>query len=100
MRCLFPHKWTRSIINVQCATAYRKCVRCGTMQRGTFERFWDEISWETIRERSYAESRKEWIVRRPSSTIDQLAHSLRLRRSRMNDRAGIRRTIGPGLRET
>jgi len=85
MRCLFPHKWARSVINVQSAIAYRTCVRCGTMQRGIFDRFWDDISWETIRERSYVKSQQAKIVRRPSSRLDQLAHSLGLRRSRTSD---------------
>jgi len=86
MRCLFPHRWARSVINVQRATAYRRCMRCGTMQRGIFKHFWDGISWETIRERSYVDAQNNSIVRRPSSSLEQFGHSLRLRHSRMSDK--------------
>jgi len=94
MRCLFPHRWTRSVINVQRTVAYRRCIRCGTMQRGIFNHFWDDISWETIRERGYLEAQNKRIVRGPSSGLEQLGHSLRLRRSRMSDKAKSRERSG------
>ena len=80
------------------------------MQRGIYDPFWRDIAWETIRERAFigpahvemaSESDYAWdaiierdripldriqFVRKPSSRLDQWAHSLRLRRSRATDR--------------
>jgi len=97
MRCLFSHRWGRSIINVQFSRAYRTCARCGTMQRGVFDRFWDDISWETVRERTYIESQAIRIVREPVSRLGRLAHSFWLRRSRTGDgRQSLTRTVFRG----
>jgi len=111
MRCLFAHKWIRKVPNVRSALPVRTCERCGTMQRGIYDPFWRDIAWETMRERAYTKSVQiqiarlpaspwETIVaranvtwervrffRKPSSWLDQLTHSLRLRRNRMTDRA-------------
>lgn len=110
MRCLFAHKWIRKVPNVRSALPVRTCERCGTMQRGIYDPFWRDIAWETMRERAYTKSVQiqiarlpaspwETIVaranvtwervrffRKPSSWLDQLTHSLRLRRNRMTDR--------------
>lgn len=64
------------------------------MQRGIYDRFWDYMVWETMRERTYIKSQQLNIVREPSSRLDRLAHTLRLRRSRMSDRTSAdRRTL-------
>jgi len=80
------------------------------MQRGIYDRFWKDISWETLRERAYTKSVQIQIAREPSfpwetlrehahialgkvrfarktsSRLDQLAHALGLRRTRKSDR--------------
>jgi len=110
-RCLFTHKWVRKASNVRSVLPYRTCERCGMMQRGIYDPSWRDIAWETMRERAYTKSMQiqiarqpssPWetiverayitpeqvqIVRKPSSRLDQLTHSLGLRRSRMSDRA-------------
>lgn len=99
-RCLLTHKWaigTEFNVRspgpyVKSVLPYRTCERCGTMQRGIFKALWRDISWETIRERTYIKSQQRLIVRRPSPRLDQLAHTLGLRRSRMSD-GGIRKTL-------
>jgi hypothetical protein len=82
------------------------------MQRGIYDPFWRDINWETMRERAYTTSAQiqvarqpsvpwetmaerayvTWegikVVRKPSSWLDELTHSLGLRRSRMSDRRG------------
>lgn len=105
MRCLFKHKWgspkavsvTASVRYVRTVHYYRTCKRCGTMQRGIYDRFWNYSVWETMRERSYIKSQQLNIVRQPSSRLDQLAHTLGLRRSRMSDRTSAgKRTVQIG----
>jgi hypothetical protein len=78
MSCLFIHKWGSKIFD-STAFYYRTCERCGTMQRGIYG------NWETMRESIYIKSQQIRIVRKPSSWFDRLAHTLGLRRSRMND---------------
>ena len=80
------------------------------MQRGIYDTFWRDITWEDLRESVYSksaylqsgrESSSSWekmiervyitpekvrFARRPSSWIDQLTHSLRMRRTRASDR--------------
>jgi hypothetical protein len=64
------------------------------MQRGIYDRFWNYLIWETMRERTYIKSQQLKIVRERSSRLDQLAHTLGLRRSRMSDRTRAeRRTV-------
>jgi len=84
IRCLFAHKWVRKESNIRSVLAYRTCERCGMVQRG-FDIFEGDISWETIRERADIDWERIQFVRQPSSRLDQLAHSLGLRRSRMSD---------------
>lgn len=108
-RCLFTHKWIRKASNLRSAVPYRTCERCGTMQRGIYDSFWKDISWETIRERAhstlaqiqvaespsfgweplreraYVTPERIRFVRKPSSRLNRLAHSLGLRRSRVSD---------------
>jgi len=79
MSCLFKHKWGRKIFDGS-AFYCRTCERCGKMQRGIYG------AWETMRERDYIKSQQIEIVRERSSRLAQLAHSLRLRRTRMSDR--------------
>lgn len=98
MRCLFTHKWAIGTeINdgshgpaVRSVLPYRTCERCGTMQRGIFTSLWKDLSWETMRERTYNKLQQRRIVRQPSSRFNRLAHSLGLRRSRMGDRTAPR----------
>jgi hypothetical protein len=95
MRCLFTHKWAMgNVLNVRSFHPYRTCQHCGTMQRGIYDSFWRDISWETMRERSYIKSEQAQIVRQPSSRLDHLAHSLGLRRSRASDgRRSAKRSV-------
>jgi hypothetical protein len=72
--------------DVKSFSPWRKCKRCGIVQRGTYDKKRKDITWETMRERDYSPSRHGRIVRQPSSGLDQLAHTLRLRRSRLGDR--------------
>jgi len=93
MRCLLIHKWVlgktfnvRSRIPyVRSVLPYRICERCGSMQRGTYDAYSGDVAWETMRERTYIKSEQIRIVRRTSSRLEQLAHTLGLRRSRMSD---------------
>jgi len=93
MRCLISHKWVigtelspRSAgRRVRSVLPYRTCERCGTLQRGIFKTLWSDLSWETVRERAYNKLQQRRIVRQPSSRLDQLAHSMGLRRSREGD---------------
>ena len=110
MRCLLRHKWVRKATDLRSGVPIRTCEHCGTMQRGIYDPFWRDISWETIRERVFIgptqvdmASEPNYpgeatvdpnriplerfrFVRKPSSRLDQWAHSLRLRRSRAGDR--------------
>jgi len=93
MRCLFMHFWVTSWEKsfIRSFVPYRTCKRCGTMQRGVHYSFSSEIAWETMRERTYLRMQQIHIVRQPSSWLDQLTHSLGLRRSRMSDRTKAER---------
>lgn len=87
MHCLFTHTWVfGEPIDVKSFSPWRKCKRCGRIQRGTYDKARKDIAWETIRERIYSKSKHARIVRQPSSGLDQLAHTLRLRRTRKSDR--------------
>lgn len=93
MRCLFSHKWVTSWEKtfVRSLVPYRRCQRCGIMQRGTYDSLTRDVAWESMRERTYIAAQQVRIVRQPASGLDQLAHRLGLRRSRMSDnRAGSR----------
>jgi len=63
--------------SVKFFSPWRKCKRCGTMKRGTYDEYRESIAWETMRERAYIRSEHGQIVRQPSSDFDQLAHTLR-----------------------
>lgn len=97
MRCLFKHQWVAAkAFHVKSRLPYvryvlprRTCQRCGVMQRGTYNTYSGAIIWETMRERTYVKSQQLQIVRRPSSWLDQWAHTLGLRRSRTRDRARL-----------
>ena len=93
MRCLLKHKWVMGeTFDVKSFTPWRKCKRCGTIQLGTYDKVRKDIAWETIRERVYNKSKHARIIRQSSSGLDQLAHTLRLRRTRKSDRkVSIRR---------
>lgn len=84
IRCLFAHEWVRQEASGRSLSACRICERCGTMQRA-FDIRDGHISWQTIRERADVEPGPIRFVRQHSSRLDQLAHSLGLRRSRMSD---------------
>lgn len=103
MRCLLTHKWgnVKAVTNTSCVgyvravPYYRTCIRCGVMQRGIYDRFWNYTAWETMRERTYIDSQQTRIVRESSPRLDQMAHTLGLRRSRMSDRAGSEKRSAP-----
>jgi hypothetical protein len=59
------------------------------MQRGIYGLSSGAIAWETMRERNYIKAKQIRIVRKPSSRLDQLAHTLGLRRSRMRDKTRL-----------
>ena len=94
MRCLFTHRWImRKAFNVRSPVPYvtsvlrcRTCERCGTMQRGIYDLSSGDIAWETMRERNHIKAEQFRIARKPSSRLDQLAHTLGLRRSRVRDK--------------
>ena len=56
------------------------------MQRSVYDAVYQDVAWETVREREFIRSQQIQIVRKPVSRLDQLAHTLGLRRSRMSDR--------------
>ena len=86
MRCLFKHKWiVGGVFDPECFAPWRVCTRCGRMQRNTSD-FSEPISWETMRERNHITLDQIRIARQPISSVEQLAHKLRLRRTRMSDR--------------
>ncbi len=92
MRCLLKHKWVMGeTFDVKSFAPWRKCKRCGTIQRGIYDKDRKNITWETMRERVYNKEKHGRIVRQPSSQSDQLAHSLGLRRSRISDKPRPRR---------
>ena len=88
MGCLFAHKWvtTWQKTFVRSLVPYRRCIRCGVTQWGIHDTLTREVSWEAMRERTYFDFQQARIVRKPSSGLDQLAHTLRLRRTRAGDR--------------
>ena len=89
MHCLFAHRWILGeVFDVQSFSPWRKCTRCGVVQRGVYDAVREDITWETMRDRSYDQSLHRQIVRRRTSGLDQLAHSFGLRRSRIGDRSG------------
>jgi len=110
VRCLIGHNWVVAGVfdpEPACFAPWRVCARCGQMQRSTFDHS-DSISWETlrernditselirsaIRERNDVTSKLVRIVRQPTSRLDQLAHTFRLRRTRTNDRTASRRSV-------
>ena len=61
------------------------------MQRGIFRSLWSDLSWETMRERTYIKLQQRRIVRQPSSRLEQMAHAVGLRRSRLSDRTESRK---------
>jgi len=83
-RCFFIHKWGRKIFDGS-HFYVRTCERCGAIQRGIYD------TWETMRDRTYIKSEHAQIIRKPISGLDQLTHSLGLRRSRMRDRTKSRK---------
>jgi len=105
-RCLFKHQWVvKKAFFAESRVPYsyvwqvlprRTCERCGTVQRGRYDTYSGKITWETMRERVYIEPKQLQIVRRPSSRLDQWAHALGLRQSRMRDkeRLGKRPKVG------
>ena len=103
MRCLVKHQWVMEnafhiksrVPYVRHILPYRTCACCGTMQRGGYDPYSGQVTWETMRERVYIKSEQLPIVRRRTSWLDQWTHTLGLRRSRMRDKAIIGKR--PGL---
>jgi hypothetical protein len=85
IRCLFTHEWARKESSGRSFLDYRICGRCGTMQRGVYDGLFQDMAWETMRERAFIVSEQARVVRRPTSRLDRIAHSLRLRRTRASD---------------
>jgi len=85
IRCLFTHEWARKESSGRPSLAYRTCERCGTMQRGVCNGLLQDVTWETMRERAFIAREQARVVRRPTSRLDRIAHSLRLRRTRASD---------------
>jgi len=93
MGCLFNHNWILGeTFDVQAFSPWRRCKRCGAVQRGVYDEFREDIMWETMKERTYDRSKHDDIIRRPSSGFDQLAHSLGLWRTRKSDETTARGT--------
>lgn len=85
IRCLFTHEWVRKESGGRSFLDYRICERCGTMQRGVYDGLFEDMTWETMRERAFIASEHAPVVRRPDSRLDRISHSLRLRRTRASD---------------
>jgi len=84
-RCLFTHEWVRRQSGGRSFPPYRICARCGTMQRGVGDGLFQDVTWETMRERAFIVTEQAPVVRSPISRLDRIAHSLRLRRTRASD---------------
>jgi len=101
MRCRLKHRWVvgrtfhvkSRVPYVRQVLPHRTCERCGTMQRGRHDIYSGNIVWETMRERTYIKSQQLQIVRRTSSWLDRWAHTLRLRRSRIHDKARLEKRL-------
>ena len=85
IRCLLAHEWVSKQAGGGPFLPYRICARCGTMQRGLRDGLFQDMTWETMRERAILVSEQALVVRRPISRLDRIAHSLRLRRTRASD---------------
>lgn len=66
--------------------AYRRCRRCGKTQFGVLDDPPERINWSAMRQGSFSDAREARTLRRHSFWLDQIAHSLRLRRTRATDR--------------
>jgi len=90
MRCLVLHKWITKprYLNLvsEAHPAYRKCNRCGKTQFGILDGQSLRITWITMRKGDISDAQDVWTLRRSSSRLNQIAHSLKLRRTRANDR--------------
>jgi len=84
VRCLLAHRWGRKRYDGS-DFYFRKCEKCGAIQRGIYN------VWEPIRDRAFIKSEQIRIVRQRSSWLDRLTHTLRLRRTRIRDRAQLGR---------
>ena len=94
MLCLInSHRW---VYDLRLYHVHRQCSVCGEVQRHYWSREADYKNWERLRERVYVESEQKGIVRKPAPRLVQLAHSLRLLRSRAGDRRKLStRIAGP-----
>lgn len=63
------------------------------MWHSIYDGLFQDNAWETMRERTFIQSGPEWIVRRPASQVDQIKHSLGLRRTKAGDRTGLGNTL-------
>ena len=90
MSCFVVHKWVTHPRYLDMVfgsdVAYRKCTRCGKTQLGVLDRQGLRITWSTMREGRFRDAREVQALRRPSSRLSQIAHSLGLRRTRVTDR--------------
>jgi len=93
MRCLIKHNWVLGeAFDVQSFSPWRKCERCGMVQRGTYDKERKDIIWETMREHAYKRSHHDKIVRQPLSSFAQVAHTLGLSRTRKGDKVKSRKS--------
>jgi hypothetical protein len=60
MRCSGTHKWVTSWEKsfVRSLVPYRKCKRCGTVQRGIYDPLSRYVVWETAGERGYVKAQQ------------------------------------------
>ena len=90
MRCLLGHKWVTEprYLNMLSArdVAYRKCKRCGKTQFGILDDPPVRIRWSTMRKGTISDAREARMLRRASSRLDQIAHTLRLTCTMETDR--------------
>lgn len=94
MRCLLKHNWVLGeAFDVQYFSPWRKCGRCGLVQRGTYDKERRDVIWEPMRERAYRRSHHDKIVRQPLSAFAQVAHTLGLYRTRKSDTLTTNHTL-------
>ena len=84
MSCFFRHRWR---YDLRFHHIYRQCEICALVERHAWNRDSVFTAWEQIRERVYVETAQKQIVRKRSSRLVRLAHSLGLIRTRASDRA-------------
>ena len=92
LRCLVLHRWITKprYLNLvsESHPAYRKCKWCGKTQFGIPDGQSLRISWSTVRKGDFSDAQDVRHLRGYASRLTQIAHALRLRRTRAIDRSG------------